>query len=231
MFELTPASVLAVWAAGLAVAAAVVSYWGIVGVGYRWLAGGVTVLFGVAAAAAGGGVFAWTGCALALVAIVAARSALPATVAFAASGVAFATASIVEGDDALLAISGALLLGAITAEMLLGHWYLVDPRLPRWALRRLDIAALAGLVLDAGVLVARGVLDWQGDDVFIGWAFVAMTIMTLLLIAGVWFSLREPSYTGVMAATGLSYLGVLTAIGSVVMGRVLLDSASGIPLL
>ncbi len=230
MFELTPASVLAIWAAGLGVAAAVVAHWDIVGVGYRWLAGGVTLLFGGAAAAAGGGGLAWVGCALTVAAVILARNVLAATVGFAAAGLAFAGAAVVKGDDTLLALSGALLLGAITAEMLLGHWYLVDPRLPRWALQRLDVAALAGLVLDVSVLVARGALDWTGDDAVIGWAFIAMAVMTLLLIVGVWFSLREPSYTGVMAATGLSYLGVLTAIGTVVMGRVLLDS-SGIPLL
>jgi hypothetical protein len=39
------------------------------------------------------------------------------------------------------------------------------------------------------------------------------------LMVGVWFSLRVPSYTGVMAATGLSYLATLTALGAVVIGR------------
>jgi hypothetical protein len=32
-------------------------------------------------------------------------------------------------------------------------------------------------------------------------------------------SIRVPSYTGVMAATGLSYLAVLTSLGSVLLGR------------
>jgi hypothetical protein len=52
-------------------------------------------------------------------------------------------------------------------------------------------------------------------------AMGAVTIMTGLLVTGVWFSLKEPSYSGVMAATGLSYLGVLTAFGVVVAGRLL----------
>ena len=40
-------------------------------------------------------------------------------------------------------------------------------------------------------------------------------------IAGVIFSLKEPGYAGVMAATGLSYLAVLTAFGVAVLGRML----------
>ena len=50
---------------------------------------------------------------------------------------------------------------------------------------------------------------------------IALTVMTALLIAAVWFSLREPGYSGVMAATGLSYLGLLTTFGVIVVGRLL----------
>ena len=50
----------------------------------------------------------------------------------------------------------------------------------------------------------------------------AGVVMTGLLVAAVWFSLKEPAYSGVMAATGLSYLGVLTAFGVVVVGRLLI---------
>ena len=60
----------------------------------------------------------------------------------------------------------------------------------------------------------------SADGVMIG-ALIALAFMTALLIAAVWFSLREPTYSGVMAATGLSYLGVLTAFGVVVVGRLL----------
>ena len=59
-----------------------------------------------------------------------------------------------------------------------------------------------------------------GDGVMIA-AYVALAVLTGLLVAAVWFSLRETGYSGVMAATGLSYLGVLTSFGVVVVGRLL----------
>ncbi len=48
-----------------------------------------------------------------------------------------------------------------------------------------------------------------------------LAVMTALPVVAVWFSLREPTYSGVMAATGLPYLGVLTAFGVVVVGGLL----------
>jgi hypothetical protein len=44
---------------------------------------------------------------------------------------------------------------------------------------------------------------------------------SVVLLAGVIGSLRYPEYAGVMAATGLSYLAVLTTLGGVFLGRVL----------
>lgn len=63
--------------------------------------------------------------------------------------------------------------------------------------------------------------DGLAADAVFGWAYVALAVMTGLLMLGVWFSLKEPKYTGVMAATGLSYLGVLTAVGALVVGRLI----------
>ena len=54
------------------------------------------------------------------------------------------------------------------------------------------------------------------------WAFLGLAGMGILMMVGVWFSLKEKGYEGVMAATGLSYLAVLTTLGSVAMGRFLL---------
>jgi len=45
--------------------------------------------------------------------------------------------------------------------------------------------------------------------------------VSCLLMVAVWFALNYPSYPGVMAATGLSYLAVLTSLGAVSTVRLL----------
>ena len=83
------------------------------------------------------------------------------------------------------------------------------------------LGAGTGLLIDVGFLIAEGALSWQSGDEVLGWAFVALSVMTMLLVVAVSLALREPFYTAVMAATGLSYLAVLTTFGAVVLGRML----------
>jgi hypothetical protein len=219
--EVTPAGVLSMWAAGLALSMAVVARWRIVGRGYIWLAGGVTLLFGVVAGAAGAGPAALIGCALVLVAATQAeRPAVLAALA-AAGAVALGVGSIAAGGGALATITGAVLLGAVTTEMMLGHWYLVDPRLPRPALRAFALAGTTAAVVDLGTVAALGAVPWGAADFALGAGFVLLLVTTAVLMVLVRSSLGEPGYSGVMAATGLSYLAVLTAAGGAVVGRML----------
>ncbi len=215
--DVTPAVVLEMWTAGLAAGAALVTRWRVVGAGYTWLAASVIVLFGLPGAAAGGDVLAWAGLALAAGAAVAVRTRA-AGVLFAAAAVAFLVSGL-DDSPVVALVTGAVLLGGITSEMMLGHWYLVDPRLPRWALKSLVAVGGAGLIADVGYLAVRGVFSWAEAGAAMGWSFVALAAATGLLVVGVWYALEEPRYSGVMAATGLSYLATLTAIGSAVVGR------------
>jgi hypothetical protein len=146
------------------------------------------------------------------------RKHLPAAGLFAFAAVAYLLVAIEEGGLAP-AVTGTLLLGGTTSVMLLGHWFLVDPRLPRQALQRLDGATGFGLAAELGVIAALGAFG-AGDAVMVA-ALAALVALTGLLVTAVWFALKEPAYSGVMAATGLSYLGVLTAFGVVVVGRML----------
>lgn len=214
-----PAEVLALWSGGVAAAAAIVVRWGIVGPGFTRLAAGTAALFALPAWLIESETVALAAL-IAMVGAVVFGGARPAAMLLLVGG---AVAMLLVADDAVPArLTGALLLGGVTSTMLLGHWYLVDPRLPRWALRGLTAAAGAGLVVDVVQLAARGALSWAAEDAILGWAFVALAAMTAVLLVGVWFALREPAYAGVMAATGLSYLAVLTASGVALVGRVLL---------
>ena len=217
--DVTPALILAMWTAGVAGGAAIVSYWSIVGPGYGWLLSGVVVVIAGATAFSGNLAVAAITIAAALGAGVLAKHHRLAAALFGVAAVTQLAVAMNEGG-VVQAVTGTLLLGAMTSEMLLGHWFLVDPQLPRWALQRLDLAAGVGLGLDLIVVAALGAFG-GGDVVMIG-AMVALVVMTGLLVAAVWFSLKEPGYSGVMAATGLSYLGVLTTFGVVVVGRLLL---------
>lgn len=223
--ELAPALVLAMWAAGLAASAGAVAWWRIVGPGFLWLSAGVVIALASIAFAQEPGVAMGVGMAAAVLGGLAARRPGLSAVALWLSAVLLYAAVAADGGYWTTA-AGAALLGGVSAEMLLGHWYLIDPRLPRWALFRLDAVAAIALVAEVGFLVVEGVLD--GDDTVLVWAFVVMAVTTAVLLVAVWFSLEEPAYPAVMAATGLSYLAVLTALGTSVVGRVVLDPTGGI---
>lgn len=218
-FEFSPGLLLAMWASGTAAGAALVARWRIVGPGYTWLTAATVVMIG------GGTLFfdgtwpAWFGVATAALAIATARRPLVTAALLAGSSMAFLLEAMSSGYP-ILAVTGSAALGGITAEMLLGHWYLVSPQMPRWALQTLDVGGAAGMAADAVLLVLVGALAGVGTASTA--AFVALAGMSVLLMVAVWFSLKEPSYPGVMAATGLSYLAVLTSLGATALGRTLL---------
>lgn len=218
--EATPTVLTSMWVAGLAAGGALVAGWRVAGRGYVWLSAAVVALVGVGLGLITGDVFAWLGTAAVGVAAVAANRPMVAISAFLVAAVLFFVAGLVDSSVVPL-ITGAVFLGAVTTEMMLGHWFLVDPKLPRWSLSRLALIGAGGLSLDVAYLATRGLMAGAADEPILGWAYLALTVMTALLIAGVVFSLREPGYAGVMAATGLSYLAVLTAFGVAVLGRML----------
>jgi len=151
-------------------------------------------------------------------------------------GVVIATFAVEHGDglgnDALwLArlVVGAVFLGAVSDAMLLGHWYLVQPGMPRKLLNQITNVLLVVwpievlvMVLPTGMIsVLNGTIDdgWNG---VLGWFWLACASLTGVLA---WFTraaLRERSYSAVMAATGLSYLAILMGFGTDLIARALL---------
>lgn len=133
------------------------------------------------------------------------------------------------GDTAVSLVRvlvGAAFLGVVSDAMLLGHWYLVQPGLPRsilselvTALRIITPFEIAAMLLPVGMVsVLNGNVDdgWGG---MLGWFWLACAVTTVVLTEVTRAALRERSYSAVMAATGLLYLAILTAFGTDLVAR------------
>ena len=126
---------------------------------------------------------------------------------------------------------GAAFLGSVTDAMLLGHWYLVQPGLRREPL--LEQVSWLGKIwpLEVGLLllptgmwsVLSGAID-DGYGGMLGWFWVACAVTTIALVLVTRAALRERQYAAVMAATGLLYLAILTAFGTDVVARLVLET-------
>ena len=142
-------------------------------------------------------------------------------------------AAVDAGGSTSVAIArtlvGAAFIGALSDAMLLGHWYLTQPGLPRVLLNEL-VNALAWLwpaevvvmLLPTGMLaVLTGSVDdgWGG---MLGWMWVMCASTTIILIFVTKAALKERSYSAVMAATGLLYLAILTGFGMDIVPRAVL---------
>jgi hypothetical protein len=124
---------------------------------------------------------------------------------------------------------GAAFIGAISDAMLLGHWYLTQPGLPRrllnemvGALKWLWPAEVAVMLLPTGMIaVLTGTVDdgWGG---MLGWMWLLCAITTIILIFVTQAALKERAYSAVMAATGLLYLAILTGFGMDIVPRAIL---------
>jgi hypothetical protein len=128
--------------------------------------------------------------------------------------------------DLLRVFVGAAFLGAITDLMLLGHWYLVQPGMTRKLLNELTNAVLfiwplevVVMILPTGMIsVLNGSIDdgWNG---ILGYFWLGCAVLTGVLAFFTRAALKERSYSAVMAATGLSYLAILTAFGTDLVAR------------
>jgi len=128
--------------------------------------------------------------------------------------------------DLLRVVVGAAFLGAITDLMLLGHWYLVQPGMTRKLLNELTNAVLFIWPLEVVVMILPtgmiSVLDGSIDDGWngiLGYFWLGCAVLTGVLAFFTRAALKERSYSAVMAATGLSYLAILTAFGTDLVAR------------
>jgi hypothetical protein len=174
----------------------------------------------------------------------------PLTVAFAAGCVAYLVASIARWPRAALAVGtglvglgalvslaaaggtrsaplfagqlvlAALALGAVTAAMLLGHWYLVTPKLSPAPLRRMMWFLIACLGLQA---LAFGVaLLLVGDEALaggIGWlTWLRLAVGILLPIGITVLAMLASRAASLQASTGLLYIGLALIMAGSIAG-------------
>lgn len=243
MIRLDAATVLLQWATGGLLFLWYTTRKHEIGAGYGWLLRGSFAALAAGAAAAGFAVdVVWlreaAAVAVAVVSLATIRRRDPRwdLVAPVIGAVGLVVAAISAADGAGdIAVSlarvvvGTLFLGAVSDAMLLGHWYLVQPGLPRsilgelvTALRWITPVEVVVLLLPTGMIsVIGGSVDdgWGG---MLGWFWIACAVTTIVLTEVTRAALRERSYSAVMAATGLLYLAILTAFGTDLVARAVL---------
>ncbi len=132
----------------------------------------------------------------------------------------------------------ALLLGAVTTSMLLGHWYLIDRSLSIEPFRSMFRFFVVMLVLQTTVvLVGGGLLGVIGTQVSAAelgrvlhdhqGAMIARLLLSPVASAGlawmIWKTLQIPQ---TMAATGLFYIAILSVLVGAFMSRFILFRTS-----
>ncbi|MDO8506779.1 MAG: hypothetical protein Q7S41_04125 [Candidatus Limnocylindria bacterium] len=126
---------------------------------------------------------------------------------------------------ALLALPlGSLALGGTCAAMLLGHWYLVTPKLSPGPLQTAALVVVFAVILQmalVGVTFVRGDLVGAtgqiGLVVAIGIRIGVGLLMTLGVSLGGWWTARMNT----QSSTGLLYVGLGTALAGEISARVL----------
>jgi hypothetical protein len=127
-------------------------------------------------------------------------------------------------------VLAALALGAVNAGMLLGHWYLVTPKLSPAPLRRMMWLLIAALVLQAvafGVALAVvGTEPLTGNLAWLTWLRLGAGI--LLPIAATVLALLATRAASLQASTGLLYIGLALVMAGSIAGASL-TYLTGVP--
>ena len=122
---------------------------------------------------------------------------------------------------------GALALGLVCEAMILGHWYLVSPKLPGQPLQEMTFLLLAILVLQTPLLIVNASIPArevpESAAVLAGglasnpafWLRVGVGLLFPLVLA--FMAWRSSLERAMMSATGLLYI----AVGAVFVGELL----------
>ena len=126
-------------------------------------------------------------------------------------------------------VAAAVALGSVNAAMLLGHWYLVTPKLSPAPLRRLIWVLIGALVVEG--LIASWSLIVSGSGVaedsawLLGLRFAVGIVMPLAIAVAALLATRAAS---LQATTGLLYIGLAMVMAGTI-GAASLSYLSGSP--
>ena len=114
----------------------------------------------------------------------------------------------------------AVALGTVTAAMLLGHWYLVTPKLSPAPLRRMMWLLLASLALQALLFVIAVTAVSSGPlGGPIGWLTWLRLVAGILLPIGITaLALLASRAASLQASTGLLYIGLALVMAGSIAG-------------
>ena len=166
---------------------------------------------------------------LALLYLIASIARLPRSGLATAAGSAgiFALATLAAAGGTLSAplfaaqlILVAVALGAVTAAMLLGHWYLVTPKLSPAPLRRMMWLLLGALGLQALLFVLAVTVVSSGPlGGPIGWLTWLRLVAGILLPIGITvLALLATRAASLQASTGLLYIGLALVMAGSIAG-------------
>jgi len=126
---------------------------------------------------------------------------------------------------------GAIALGGSDGAMLLGHWYLVTPKLSPGPLRRAALLVVSGVALQlvlVAIVALRGDLTgtWEtGLSVALALRVGVGLLMTLVVVLAAWWT----AGMNTQSSTGLLYVGLGCVIAGEVSARVIFF-LTGVPL-
>lgn len=160
------------------------------------------------------------------------------------SGNLYRSAPLVSAETLVYTLSfyaSAVMLGAVATGMALGHWYLIEVGLSLDPFRRVFKFYVGTLVVQVAVL-ALGLLAlftagtattaeqvralWADHHTLVGLRFGLGPLASLSVAYLIWRTLQIPQ---TMAATGLFYVAILTALVGEFLGRFVLFR-TGLPL-
>ena len=126
-------------------------------------------------------------------------------------------------------VTGALVVGAVSMGMVLGHWYLVTPRLPEQPLREMTGFLLLVMVVQALLIIPAVALPRETfassvdtpilENPFF-WLRVGGGLAFPMLLA--WMAYDSSGVRAMQSATGLLYIAMALVLSGEVLGKGLL---------